>query len=459
MCFRSTPVFLIFLVLLACISAKPIMRQKVADKLKAEAVGWKVADPNKSVFRDVSVEDFKARLKSQVREPIPPKNNKPRRLQGYDSIGDFFGEYDPWWSTPSEPNKNTSSNPSSGSSDDFWWEYPTNPSGGYFDEDSWWKTPSNPVQEPIDKNTSSNTSDNTSSPTSGDNNSSSTPTETPKDDNNSTSNSSETNNTSSNSTNPSTPEQPSWKPPSNPKDIFYDGDFFWDGFWEEPPAPKPIVLPESFDAREKWPNCSHPILDQGDCSGCWALGIANLLSDRFCVNGLDVILSQQDILECTFNNSCCTGGVASKGYKYLMENGTVDSLCKPYDIQCGACRNTTGCTRYKCKPNSDWYSNDVNETKKEIFLRGPVQGVFDVYEDFVYYESGVYSNTTNKYLGVHSIEVLGWGKVDNTTEYWLCKNSWGKDWGMNGYFKIKMGNCGINDFMSACDPLIPATQQ
>jgi len=39
--------------------------------------------------------------------------------------------------------------------------------------------------------------------------------------------------------------------------------------------------------------------------------------------------------------------------------------------------------------------------------------------------------------------MIGYG-MENDTEYWLCKNSW-SDWGWNGYFKIKIGDSGIND--------------
>jgi len=242
-----------------------------------------------------------------------------------------------------------------------------------------------------------------------------------------------------------------------------ENDYYFDEEYSqetEPPKPNRLVnitLPDYFDAREKWPNCSeHPVLDQQKCSGCWAFGIANLMSDRFCIKGKDVILSQQDILECTFNNTCCTGGIASRGYAYMIENGTVDVDCKPYDISCGVCRNVSNdCKRYKCKPGSDWYSDNATEAKVEIFLNGPIEAVFDVYQDLVEYKEGVYFNTTNVTLGVHSVEIIGWGKTeDNLTEYWLCKNSWGADWGSSGYFTIQMGNSGINEFFSACEPLI-----
>ena len=40
---------------------------------------------------------------------------------------------------------------------------------------------------------------------------------------------------------------------------------------EEGPAP----LPESFDAREEWPECAAiigAVRNQGDCGSCWAFG-------------------------------------------------------------------------------------------------------------------------------------------------------------------------------------------
>ena len=44
-----------------------------------------------------------------------------------------------------------------------------------------------------------------------------------------------------------------------------------------------ITIPESFDARKKWPKCVHAILSQGKCAGCWAFGSTSTFTDRFCI--------------------------------------------------------------------------------------------------------------------------------------------------------------------------------
>lgn len=88
-----------------------------------------------------------------------------------------------------------------------------------------------------------------------------------------------------------------------------------------------------------------------------------------------------------------------------------------------------------------------------MIMKGPVQGAFSVYEDFMNYKEGVYQHLSGKYLGGHGVKIIGWGKEDGL-EYWLCVNSWGTKWGTDGYFKIKMGEAGIEKSIYASNPII-----
>merc|ERR1712139_756571 len=40
---------------------------------------------------------------------------------------------------------------------------------------------------------------------------------------------------------------------------------------------------------------------------------------------------------------------------------------------------------------------------------------------------------------MHAVKVLGWGTMSGKP-YWLVENSWGDDWGENGYAKIIRAN-------------------
>jgi len=65
-------------------------------------------------------------------------------------------------------------------------------------------------------------------------------------------------------------------------------------------------------------------------------------------------------------------------------------------------------------------------------------------ESFQYYESGVYSDPgfQNSMDALdHGVLVVGYGDG-----FWIVKNSWGSDWGMEGYILMARddGNmCGI----------------
>jgi len=45
----------------------------------------------------------------------------------------------------------------------------------------------------------------------------------------------------------------------------------------------------------------------------------------------------------------------------------------------------------------------------------------------------IFRNPTN-----HYITCVGWG-TQNGIDFWIIKNSWGEDWGEDGYFRIKRG--------------------
>ena len=56
---------------------------------------------------------------------------------------------------------------------------------------------------------------------------------------------------------------------------------------------------------------------------------------------------------------------------------------------------------------------------------------FNVYEDFMHYSGGIYHHVYGQKEGGHAIKILGWGK-EGDIHYWLCANSWGPKWGIEG---------------------------
>jgi cathepsin B len=206
------------------------------------------------------------------------------------------------------------------------------------------------------------------------------------------------------------------------------------------------AAPAQFDARDQWKEKIHEIRDQQSCGSCWAFGATEALSDRFAIasNGsIDVVLSPEDMVSCDKSNLGCSGGYMNKAWAYLENTGVVSDACFPYTAGSGtapACRSTcvngASFKKYKCKAGSTVHPLTVANIKAEISSNGPVEGAFTVYNDFFNYASGVYHHVSGAVAGGHAIKVLGYG-TENGENYWLCANSWGKSWGLQGYFKIR----------------------
>lgn len=93
--------------------------------------------------------------------------------------------------------------------------------------------------------------------------------------------------------------------------------------------------------------------------------------------------------------------------------------------------------------------NDPETIKNDLVKNGPIATQFNVYQDFYNYKGGVYYHVSGGLIGAHAVKILGYGN-EGGLDYWLLANSWGVSWGENGFFKFKIGDCGINDWAFAC---------
>lgn len=98
--------------------------------------------------------------------------------------------------------------------------------------------------------------------------------------------------------------------------------------------------------------------------------------------------------------------------------------------------------------------------KMELVANGPIAVSFEVYNDFSQYKGGIYHHTgiglRSKFdpfhLTNHAVLAVGYGADKKTGEkYWIVKNSWGAQWGENGYFRIRRGTdeCSIESIAVA----------
>lgn len=219
--------------------------------------------------------------------------------------------------------------------------------------------------------------------------------------------------------------------------------------------------PKSYDFRVNWKDCAAPIKNQQKCGSCWAFAGSTSLAMRFCVaskGAINVVLSPQDSISCDDGNWGCDGGNREYTWDYYKTTGIVSETCFPYSSGKGdveecvsKCKNGEEWKKYKVKDYQTIYG--VNDIKNQLLTEGPVHTGFTVFEDFMQYKSGIYQYTSGKYLGGHSVVIIGWG-IENGIKYWIVQNSWGENWGENGYFRIKMKELSIDKNPVVGTPLI-----
>ncbi|VEL08521.1 unnamed protein product [Protopolystoma xenopodis] len=80
---------------------------------------------------------------------------------------------------------------------------------------------------------------------------------------------------------------------------------------------------------------------------------------------------------------------------------------------------------------------------------GPIAVAFDVEEDFMSYGGGIFnSEICDSYMINHAILITGYKTEKKSLQkYWIVKNSWGEDWGEEGYIRVAREDppnlCGI----------------
>lgn len=211
-----------------------------------------------------------------------------------------------------------------------------------------------------------------------------------------------------------------------------------------------VVLPKTKDWRED--GIVSPVKNQGHCGSCWTFSTTGALEAAYTqATGKSISLSEQQLVDCAaaFNNFGCNGGLPSQAFEYIKFNGGLDTEDSyPYAGVNGICKYKPENAGVKVVDSVNITLGAEDELKHAVGVVRPVSVAFEVVSGFRFYQGGVYSSTTcgSTPMDVnHAVLAVGYG-VENGVPYWLIKNSWGKDWGVDGYFKMELGKnmCGVS---------------
>jgi len=200
-----------------------------------------------------------------------------------------------------------------------------------------------------------------------------------------------------------------------------------------------LKAPTSFDWRNKT-GVVTPVYNQGQCGSCWAFSATENIESQWALTGNKLTeLAMQQIVDCDSTDSGCGGGWPYNAYEYVMSAPGMEPLADyPYTAADGSCAYNSGEVVAKI---SDWTytTTDQDEHQMANYLaqHGPISVCVDA-SQWSLYTGGVYTADACTTSIDHCVLAVGYNLAANPP-YWIIRNSWGADWGLQGYMYLEFG--------------------
>jgi len=232
-------------------------------------------------------------------------------------------------------------------------------------------------------------------------------------------------------------------------------------------SPRSLLdLPERFDWRDQ--GVITEVGDQGNCGCCYAFAAVSNIESAILIDGGPLYdFSVNNVKECdwwaiNYGLGSCNGGNGSMVASFLSQKGTVHEACDPFDPRNVICKE--GCPYILTLTGWLQISGDeqapVPTIKDYVYNYGPLFSAIIVTKpsgwrnEFSAYDGSYvleYDEHDPSDLEDHAVMIVGW---DDTLSHaggqgaWIVKNSWGTDWGEEGFFYIAYGSAHIGTYVS-----------
>ncbi|MED6181333.1 Cysteine protease rd19a [Stylosanthes scabra] len=223
-------------------------------------------------------------------------------------------------------------------------------------------------------------------------------------------------------------------------------------------------LPSDFDWRDH--GAVTPVKNQGSCGSCWSFSTTGALEGaHYLATGELVSLSEQQLVDCDHEcdpdepGSCdsgCNGGLMNSAFEYILKSGGImQEEDYPYK---GSDRGTCKFDKTKIAAsvaNFSVVSLDEDQIAANLVKNGPLAVAINAVFMQTYIGGVSCPYICSRRLD-HGVLLVGYGSGGYSPirmkekPYWIIKNSWGGNWGENGYYKICRGRniCGVDSMVS-----------
>ena len=216
-----------------------------------------------------------------------------------------------------------------------------------------------------------------------------------------------------------------------------------------PPDSSNLAVPASVNWVEA--GMTTPVKDQGHCGSCWTFATTETVESANAIFGSGLVsLAEQQLVSCVTVDDGCNGGMTYDAYTYLLDHFAYLEADWPYTATDGTCTykeseaSSVSLSTYVC------VEPQTPAAMKVAVAQQPVAISIDAGSDvFHNYTGGVLDSTDCGISTNHAVNIVGYGTdEDSGLEYWLVRNSWGAEWGVDGFIKIAItegdGICAIN---------------
>ena len=205
-----------------------------------------------------------------------------------------------------------------------------------------------------------------------------------------------------------------------------------------------LQYPETLDFRTR--GIIGPIEDQGKCGSCYSFSSVAATEAAYSMkSGMFRQLSKQELVDCGsltgLAMSGCSGGVLESAYRYLVQDGISQASDYPYTAKVGKCiaYKTSRFLKLSGYKMLDSISKDGFLS---MLATQPMSIAVQMMDYLKLYKGGIVDvKGPCGFFYNHGILAVGYSNSQKNGDipYLILKNSYGENWGEDGYMLYRMG--------------------